>query len=214
MACCPGFAQTSGSIALLSDYRYRGVSFSDERPTLRLGISHDTSEGWYAGASLVGVSLDPGRQQMQLLGYFGYAERWSEALGWEAGLIAVHFSADSKFDYQEWFGGLQGEGWTLRLHLAPDYFGSGTRTLYADFGVGLPLSRFMRATAHGGALVRVGGAAGDGQRPQFDTSLGLGMSHDAWELQLEWVAGGRSGIYPVTYGRVRGAPVLSVSHPF
>jgi uncharacterized protein (TIGR02001 family) len=217
LACGAAIAQAGGDIAFLSDYRYRGVSLSDERPTLQLGVTYDDPTGWFGGASLTGVSLGPdNRRQVQVLGYGGYAGRLSDRLGWEAGATVVHFAVDSRYDYYEAFTGLNGERWNMRLHYAPDYFGSGTRTAYGEFNVGLPLSPLIRATAHVGALMRVGGApAPGGGRTNIDGSLGLAVARDAWEVRLEWVAGGYTTLYPTAYGRAAsGALVLSAMLAF
>jgi uncharacterized protein (TIGR02001 family) len=217
LACGVALAQAGGSIALLSDYRWRGVSLSDERPTFQLSASYDHPGGWFGGASLTGVVLGPYDQpQLQLLGYAGYAGRLSERLGWEAGATGVHFGVDSRYDYGEAFAGLSGERWTMRLHYAPDYFGRGMRTVYGEFNVGVPLSALVRATAHAGALVRVGGAAAEDGRTNLDASLGLALARDAWEVRLDWVAGGRSSVYPTGYGRAaaNGTLVLSASFAF
>jgi len=210
VACGAAFAQTGGSIAFLSDYRYRGVSLSDEKPTLSLSLTHDDPRGWYGGASLTGVTLYPNRREVQVLGYAGYAGRLSDRLGWEAGATVVHFGTDSRYDFWEAFGGVSGERWNMRLHYSPDYFGSGTRTAYGEINIGHPLSPMTRATAHMGALVRVGGNPTDGDA-SLDGSLGLAVGRDAWEVRLDWIAGGRSGFYPIAYGRrsVGSALVLS-----
>lgn len=210
------WAQTGGSVAVLSDYLYRGVSLSDQRPTASLGVAHDDPEGWFGGASLTGVSLGPyPRRQLQVLGYAGYAGRLSDRLGWEAGATGVHFGADSRYDYGEGFAGLSGERWNMRLHYAPDYFGSGVRTAYGEFNVGLPLSPMTRATAHVGGLMRIGGAPSQGGRPTLDASLGLAVARDAWEVRLDWIVGGRNAVYPTAYERpASGTLVLSASLAF
>lgn len=216
LACGVAFAQAGGSIAFLSDYRYRGVSLSDDRPTLRVGLSYDDASGWFGGASLAGVSLGPyARGQVQVLGYAGYAGRLSERIGWEAGATGVHFGADSYDDYGEVFTGLNGDRWSMRLHYSPDYFGSGVRTLYGEFNVGFPLSQLIRVTAHAGALQRVGGIRAQGNDLNLDASLGLAIARDAWEVRLEWVGGERSAIYPTLYGhRSSGALVLTAAISF
>ncbi|WP_431276526.1 TorF family putative porin [Variovorax ureilyticus] len=216
LACGVAFAQVGGSIAFLSDYRYRGVSLSDDRPTFRLGLGYDDPSGWFAGASLAGVSLGPyARRQVQVLGYAGYAGRVSDRIGWEAGATGVHFGADSYDDYGEVFTGLNGERWSMRLHYSPDYFGSGVRTVYGEFNVGLPLSQLIRVTAHAGALQRVGGVRAQGMGLNLDASLGLAIARDAWEVRLEWVGGERSAIYPTLYGRESsGALVLTAAISF
>jgi len=213
--CGVAFAQVGGNIAFLTDYRYRGISLSQEKPTLRLSAAYDDPGGWFAGASLTEVMLFRPRWQVQVLGYGGYAGRLSERLGWEAGATVVHFGTDSRYDYQEAFAGLSGERWNTRLHYSPDYFGSGARTAYGELNVGLPISAMTRVTAHAGALVRVGGTPTEGGRVSLDGSLGLAVARDAWEAQVAWVAGGRSAVYPTAYGRAsQGTLVLSASLSF
>ena len=214
-AVCHGaIAQTGGSAALLSDYRYRGISLSDDQPTLRGGVTHDGA-GWFAGGSIIGVSLRPHGRQLQVIGYLGLTGNLSEHLGWEAGATVVHFGADSQFDYHEWFTGAHGERWNVRLHYSPSYFGSDTRTAYGEFNVGLPLSRVMRATAHLGGLKRVGGTSGAAERWSLDAALGLAMTRDDWDFGLEATnVSNRSGVYPIAYDRVHGVLVLSASYAF
>lgn len=40
----------SGSLAAVSDYRYRGYSLSDEQPALQAELTYTTGGGWYADA--------------------------------------------------------------------------------------------------------------------------------------------------------------------
>jgi len=223
LGCRIACAQAGVGITFFSDYLWRGVSLSDGHPTLSLNFAYDDPAGWYAGASLTGVSLGPyHRQQLQALGYAGYAGRLSDRLGWEAGATVVHFTVDSRYDYGEGFAGLSGERWNLRLHLSPDYFGSGARTAYGEFNVGVPLSPILRVTAHAGALTRLGGggASAEGSRTSLDGSLGLAVARDAWEVQLDWVVGGGGGAayplaYPNAYGRAAtGRLVLSATLSF
>src|SRR6266508_589758 len=44
-------AQISGTVNLVSDYRYRGTSLSDDKPAAQLGLTYDDASGWYAGLS-------------------------------------------------------------------------------------------------------------------------------------------------------------------
>jgi uncharacterized protein (TIGR02001 family) len=209
LACGIALAQTGVGVAFLSDYLYRGVSLSDGRPTLSLSVAYDNPSGWYGGASLTGVSLGPYHQkQLQELGYAGYAGQLSDRFGWEAGATVVHFTVDPRYDYYEGFVGLSGERWNMRLHVSPDYFGSGTSTAYGELNVGVPLSPITRATAHVGALARAGGASAEGSRTNFDGSVGLAVARDAWEVRLDWVFGGLGAAYPSAYGRATGGTLV------
>ncbi len=204
------------SVTLLSNYLYRGASLSDERPTLSLDLSLDGPSGGFAGASFTGVTLGPDdRRQLQALGYAGYAGRLSERLGWEAGALASFFSVDSRYDYAELFTGLNGEEWNLRLHYAPDYFGSGTATAYGEWNLGIPLTPLLRATAHAGGLRLLGAGPPGSSRTNLDGSVGLAFARDAWELKLDWVVGGRNPLYPTAYGHsTTHALVLAASLAF
>jgi uncharacterized protein (TIGR02001 family) len=208
-------AQTGASIGVTTDYRYRGVSLSDERPALRLGLSHDVPDGWYAGASLATVRLDPPRGQWQVLVFGGRALKLGESLGAEAGVLAVHFGADTRFDYHEFFVGLSGNRWSSRIYLSPDYFGSGLATAYAELDAGVPVAAGMRLNAHLGALTRLSGqSSADAGRLHFDARAGLAWRRPPWDWQLDCVATGRVGIYPVGYGHERGVLVMSATYAF
>ena len=45
-------AQLGASVALDSDYRFRGVSLSGSHPSESLALDYDSADGTYAGASL------------------------------------------------------------------------------------------------------------------------------------------------------------------
>lgn len=214
LASATAAAQTGGSVAITSDYRYRGVSLSDEHATLRASVSHDSVGGWYGGASAASVVLDTSRRQWQALLYAGRAGKLSDTLGVEAGVLAVLFAADARFDYHEWFAGLSGEHWSGRLYLAPSYFGTALHTAYAELNAGAPLVRGLRWEAHLGLLARLGGSAIDAERLHWDGRAGIGWSRAPWDLTLDCVAGSRAGVYPVSYGRQHGVPVLSASYAF
>jgi len=80
------FAQVSGSASLLSDYRYRGVSLSRNRPAAQLAVAYDDASGWYGGAFASTVQLVyPATRELQVVSFAGYARRLPSGLSWEAG---------------------------------------------------------------------------------------------------------------------------------
>ena len=101
LACGAAFAQAGGSIAFLSDYRYRGVSLSDERPTLQPERRLRRSERLVRRRIAHGRDAGPVRpaRSCRCSATRGYAGRLSERLGWEAGATGVHFGVDSRYDY-------------------------------------------------------------------------------------------------------------------
>ena len=124
--------QVGGSIVAESDYRYRGISLNGEDPTLHVSLAYDDPRGWYAGASLAHVELEPGAKRAAATAYAGFVRRRATGWAWEAGATLNHFGGDAGHDYAEAFGGILAEGWSARLYYAPRYFGGSVRTLLAD----------------------------------------------------------------------------------
>ena len=77
--------QVGGSIVAESDYRFRGVSLNGEDPSLRVSLAYDHPGGWYAGASLARVELEPGFKRTATTGYAGYVRRNQAGWAWESG---------------------------------------------------------------------------------------------------------------------------------
>jgi uncharacterized protein (TIGR02001 family) len=208
-------AQTGGSIAVESDYRFRGVSLSGEDPTAHLNLNYDHPGGWYAGASLAGVELQPGTRGAAITAYGGWARRQGPGQAWEAGAIWNHFSGVASYDYGEVHAGFIAERWTARVYLSPDYFGRGVRTIYAEFNCALALASDLRTFAHLGVLAPLAGdtTAGAAQT-RYDARVGLGLRVAAFDVRLAWVDSSHSVPYAGKYDQRRSTMVLSASHDF
>lgn len=190
------------------------MSLSGEDPTLHVSVSFDNPRGWYAGASLVAVKLEPGSRRAGLTTYVGFARRNAGGWGWEGGAALSRFSGPSHYDYAEAFAGILAERWNARLYFAPDYFGRGVRTLYAEFNGALPLSSTLRAFAHLGILTPLSGATPDGdRRTRCDLRTGIGWRMRDIDLQLAWVGATGGDPYAATYQR-RRTVVLSAAYDF
>ena len=107
----------SGSVAALSDYRFRGVSRSDEDPAVqaRLTLSHDS--GLYAGVTattLKGLDSfrlrDPGFGDLgdvELDLYAGYGAQLGDGFSLDAGLLYYLFAGgEGATDYVEPYASL------------------------------------------------------------------------------------------------------------
>lgn len=213
-------AQVSGSVTLLSDYRYRGISLSDGDPAAQVALNWDGPGGVYAGtlASSVRMGRSSGTGA-QLLPYLGYAHRLRPGLSWDVGVVYAAFTGDRGYDYAEAYAGLAGERFGLRLHYSHRYFGEGPPVLYAEGNGSFPLSPRVRLLGHIGVLRRNGGSgrySGEANsRYRYDASVGAGLTLGAYDLQLRRVASG-GGVYyrfgyPAHGAAVDDAWTLSVS---
>jgi uncharacterized protein (TIGR02001 family) len=205
-------AQFSGNVALVSDYRFRGVSFSSELPAAQAEVSYDFASGWYAGAFFSTVKFDfyPAVHRL-LVGHAGYARRIGPDLSVDAGVSYADFSSGSDFDYVEAHAGLTTRLFNVQLSYSPRYFGQPRAGTYLELNGGTLLTDSVRWFAHAGALYVRPEPYQHTPGTQFDGRIGLRYERGFFAAQLSWVAANRiSLIYPVGSSQARGALVLQV----
>jgi len=207
-------AQLSASLAADSDYRFRGVSLSESRPSLRTSFNYDAPNGCYAGASATRVELARGDRYAQLLGYAGCVVPAGVGHHVEAGATFSHFTGNSSYDFAEGDVGVLAQRWSARIHFAPDYFGRHVSATYAELDVHTLLNENFRLFGHVGAIARTGGNGGGASRTRADVRLGVGWVLDDLDLQVAWLAASRGGPYPAVYDNRRSAWVAAATYSF
>ena len=207
-------AQLGATVAVDSDYRYRGVSLSDSRPSERATLNYDAPERWYAGASLTRAALTTIDRYAQVLGYAGWSTPTGDGRDVELGVDASHFSGISGYDFAEAYIGLLAQSWTARLYYAPDYYGRHVDVVYGELDFHVPLDERSRVFAHAGALLPVRGAEGEADRTRADLSVGAGIILRGWDLHVAAVGASRGGPYPAVFSGRRAALVVGASLSF
>lgn len=175
-------AQVSGSVALLSDNRFRGVSVSDRQPALKGEIAYDHTSGLYAGALASTVRLQGADSSLSAEAYAGFVHALGRRGSFDVG-VAGYFYPDSatrdSYDYREVFVGGALDRVYARLHYSDDYFGQKVRTLYAEINGSVDLGENFGLVAHVGYLGYLGRFGQDSSQPgsapssQWDAKLGL-----------------------------------------
>ncbi|MBI1397948.1 MAG: hypothetical protein GC151_18395 [Betaproteobacteria bacterium] len=150
-------AQVTGSVALYSDYRHRGVSLSEGDPSAQATLAYDHPAGVFAGASVntVKIEVPYTDTKVRTLYYAGIARELVPAWAWELGVLRYTFPgsrAVPSWDYTEWFIGVTHDTSSLRVFQSPDYFGEGGRSLYVDANHGVPLRGGVSFVLHLGHL--------------------------------------------------------------
>lgn len=219
VAALPAGADVGGTLSLQTDARSRGMSYSSNRPSAQLGLAWDGEGGWYGGGQLGYVRFDAQRRGAWLQAYGGRVFSLAPGLDGEAGVIAHAYENVSRYDYQEAYAGLLGEGWQLRLYASPDYYGIGQRSLYAELNARWPLAAGWTAVGHVGVLRAFGQPAMTYGIPPRATrqDVRVGASHtlgDSSDLQLAWVATSRGGPYTWTDSPRRRAVMLTMTTAF
>ncbi len=190
-------AQVSGSVSLLSDYRFRGVSFSDGRPAAQVDVNYDAPGGAYVGgfASNARFRGYAGLNRLVLV-YAGYARRVRADVGIDVGLTYADFASGSDFDYVEAHAGVTLRALNLQIAYAPRYVGQGPGT-YVEVNGGTEIAPSLRVLGHAGVLrARLSQQPG-GTITQADGRIGLRFEHGSFSVQLSRVvASSVSAIYP------------------
>lgn len=204
-------ADVGATLSLQSDARERGLSYSGNRPMALAGVAWDGRDGWYAGALLTHARFDAQRRGPWLKAYGGRVFELAPGLDGEVGLLANRFGNPSHYDFAEAYAGLLGERWQARLYHSTDYYGSGRRSLYAEFNQRWPLGRQWQLQGHVGVLSGQGIYPNGDSSRRVDLRAGLGWSPGVYDLQLAWVAAGRGGPNTWAESTRRRAVVLSVT---
>jgi hypothetical protein len=188
----PAHAQLSGSLSLQNDYRIRGASISDKRPTLALTVSDDLADGIYFGASV--VVGDTGQEGPQVLGhteYLGYAHRNTSGLTWEVGADNVDFeiypAPTYHLSYSEAYVGLSNGTLSSRLYISPNYLQEGLTVAYLDLNAVVRPADDWRLSGHLGYFAPLAGNAGTPVRKdRTDVRLDVVRRIGPAEVNLGW----------------------------
>lgn len=199
LLCCDhARAQVSGRVAWVSDYRFRGVSLSQDQPAIQASINFDASDGWYGGLFASSVKLQShGGPRVQGVAYAGYARRMTSSTHWEIGAEYVAFIGDSQYDYPEAYIGVVAERLSARLYYAPRYYYDEASVLYAELNGNWPLSTRTRLIGHLGWFRRneSGESRYEPERERTDARVGVGVTLGQFDLQLAWVMNDGQGAY-------------------
>lgn len=150
--------ELSGNVALVSDYRFRGVSFSDGDIALQGGIDLGHSSGFYLGTWASSISGGTAFGELELDIYGGWSGDVADGVTVDVGLLYyIYPTGDAPLvdtDYFEPYASISTSlgpvGATLGVAYAwdQDSLGGGDNLyVYTDFEVGIPDTPFS-LTAH------------------------------------------------------------------
>jgi len=207
-------AQLSTTVGIESDYRYRGVSLSNSKPSPRVTLNYDAPDRWYAGASATRAEIAASGRSTQLVGYAGWVSNAVDGRSFEVGVDGSHFAGVSGYDFAEAYAGVLASRWSARAHYAPNYYGRRIDVADLELNVHAPLGEQVRVFGHVGALAPLRGGSGDAGKARGDISVGAGYVVGGWDLHLAGVGATQRGPYPAVYAGRRAALVAGASFSF
>jgi uncharacterized protein (TIGR02001 family) len=172
--------ELSGNVALVSEYRFRGVDLSGGDIAVQGGIDLAHSSGFYVGTW--GSSLDEdtvGYGHTELDIYGGFSGDLGEGVSFDIGAIAYLYpnAGPGDFDYFEFYGsvgfGIGPAESTIGIAYAPDQDSLGSTDnlyIYYDWSLGIPETP-LTVTAHIGYTDGFLTFTDDGDA--FDWSIGV-----------------------------------------
>jgi uncharacterized protein (TIGR02001 family) len=126
----------SANVTLATDYAFRGVSQTDNQFAIQGGFDWSHSSGIYLGtwasnvdSQFFGGATDP---QIELDLYGGFANEFSNGLGYDIGYLRYQYPGGSDFNTNEFYGSLSYMGFGASVNYSPklQFVGSDSSAWY------------------------------------------------------------------------------------
>ena len=194
LAATPAFAQdtdppaeisVSGNVALVTDYRFRGVSLSAGDPAIQGGIDVGLPAGFYVGTWASSIDGGDVYGEMELDLYGGYRKEVMSGVTADVGLLYYAYPTNTDgagpADYFEPYASISGQIGPLNAKAGIAYAwhqdslgGDDNIYAYTNFDAGIPTTP-LTVTAHLGytdGVLAPPFLAGTADRTGFDYSVG------------------------------------------
>ncbi len=208
-----------GSVDLVSDYMFRGISQTNEKPALQIGASVSHESGFYAGLWGSGVNYDdPGDGiSTEMDFYVGWSHDMTDRLNLD--LMANRYTYPGSnpgygIDYTEYLGKLTlDETWFAGFGYANDYVKSGEAATYYQLGMDKAIGESgwtVHASAGHYDLQDVAGDSYD------DFMLGISKTLGPVEISLSYTgtSGASEDIAPSAWTKDRLLAKISIPFAF
>lgn len=214
----PAGAATSGTLALTSDYLFRGLSQTDQEPALQGGIEYAHDSGLYAGvwgsnvswlSDYSSASL-PISNSLELDGYIGWRGNVSESLKLDGGVYTYYYPGDypdgfvRPYTTEVFLGASFGPVSLKYWHAVTNLFGfaDSDGSGYLDANVNYEFSPGWVLNAHAGRqrVKRTSAAS------YSDWKLGVTRNFDGgWSLAVAYAdTNAQRSVYTNAYGNFLG----------
>jgi uncharacterized protein (TIGR02001 family) len=217
-------AQFSGSVAVTSDYDYRGYSQTDGDFALQGSAAYEHESGFYA--SIWGSSLDLGPNSdadIEVDYVVGFTRDFGDSgVSWDVGFLYYDYPGLSSADFLELYAGLSWSLFHVKLAYSDDFAGVGASAWYLDGGVGYDWENGFGVFAYAG--YSFGDAFDSSEGLPFGApdyfNYGLGVTYtigDHVTLDARAVGTDQSGAFRISDGvfenDFRGLASITVSFP-
>lgn len=177
-----GAHSTSASIALASDYVWRGASQTSEKAAISGSFDYAHSSGFYLGTWASNVDFGPtDDSSIEIDLYAGFASDIGETgISYDVGYLRYVYDGEN-YDYNEMYGSLGYSYFTLGLTYTNDYYSTGESGFYYNLGfdydlpMGVSLSAGVGVYDYSSGAVREYFGGGDVDKA---TDFRIGLSKE------------------------------------
>lgn len=184
-----GAHSTSANVGLFSDYLFRGISFSDDKPAIQGGFDYAHSSGLYLGTWASNLSIDE-ETNIEIDVYGGFANEFGESgIGYDVGVVRYLYPGaenDQDADYNEYYGGLSYSYFSATVFYTDDWGNTGEDEIYYKLGFDYDLPYGLALSAHYGYT---DSDRNDGDPSKSDSYSDYGIGLTKGFAGLDWSVG-------------------------
>jgi len=187
----------SWSVDAVSDYVWRGVSQSDENPTLQAGFTYTGEIGLYAGVWGSGVDFGSGAPDVEVDYFVGFNKDLSDSVNFDIMVNRYTYPGASELNFNELLTTTTfADTYSLSVNYSDDFGGADTDAWYVGLGAswGLP-NDYSLDVSVGRSLFEK-----DYSDDYTDWSVGVGKSWGLFSAKLAYV--GTDGTGRDLYGNL------------
>ena len=189
--------ETSANVALTTDYKFRGISQSNENPAIQGGFDLGHSSGFYIGTWGSTVDFDFSEADggyngsLELDYYVGFASDINDAWSYDVGYLYYDYPGDEgdEGDYQEFYGSLSWNDLTVGVAYSDDYYAETDEFwyLYADYSFSLPNDFALDLHVGYNMLEEDGGFLSSDEDAYTDYSISISRDFAGINLAIAYV---------------------------
>lgn len=183
----------SGTAAATTDYLFRGITQTLDKPTVQASIGYDFGNGFSVGAWGSGIDFGDGKSSLET----DYSATYSttlDGIGISAGGIYYAYPTSHSswnYNYFEGWVGLSKDFGMFSVngsvYYSPEFFGlsSAGDAWYVQGGVGVPITSWLSAAGnYGYQTVNSTSYFGPGRKDYSNWNLGLTGTYKAYALNV------------------------------
>jgi uncharacterized protein (TIGR02001 family) len=204
----------TGTIGFYSDYRFRGITQTNEDPALQIGGELALPAGLYAGLWASNVDFEPvDRASYELDTFVGWRGSLTEEVSADIQWVRYNYLTDfpNSLEYNEIIGKLSYAGLTGMIGYSNDFLNSDETGIYYNLTYSLPLENDFSLSAAVG-YYDIDLATG-GSDSIVDYNIGLSRSYGSLTVALNYIAT-NDGVPSLFSGLSDNQMVFSISTAF